>query len=93
MTSSLSTCMEYTGRLRDASGAANFKEISSFLNFFQETFVPLLSHKDAEQSNDKLTSPSTVHRGNKEQNQKIPDVKSQEEFPALGVSVKKTSPP
>ena len=92
MTSSISTCMEYTGRLRDASGAANFKEISSFLNFLQETFAPLLSHRDAEQSNDKLTSPGTVHRGNKEQTQRIPNVKSQDEFPTLGVSVKKTSP-
>ena len=87
--------MEYTGRIRDATGAPNFKEISSFLSFLQETFAPLLSHRDADtvkHSIDKLTSPSTVHKGSKKQTQKIPDVKSQDEFPVLGVLVKKTAP-
>lgn len=85
--------MEYTNKIKDTTGAPNFKEISSFLNFLQETFAPLLGHKDSEvnvrQSNDKLTT--TEPKPSKKQGQKIPDVKSQDEFPSLSVSVKKTS--
>lgn len=98
MTSSTSTCMEYTEKIRDVTGAPNFKEISSFLNCLQETFAPLLGHRDAaevivKQPTDKLTPHTHVHRSNKKQTpQRIPDVKSQDEFPALGVTMKKTPP-
>jgi len=86
--------MEYIEKIKDATGVPNYKEISSFLNFLQETFTPLLGHRDAEvnvkQSSGKLTTPDAVHKSNKKQNQKVPDVKSQDEFPALGMPVKKT---
>lgn len=85
--------MEYTGKIRDATGAPNFKEISNFLNFLREAFAPLLGHRDADinvkQANGKSIPADTLH---KKQSQKIPDVTSQDEFPALSVSVKKTSP-
>ena len=87
--------MEYIGNVRDATGAPNFKEISNFLNFLQETFAPLLSHRDADvtvkHSNEKLPIDA-LHKSSKKQSQRIPDVKSRDEFPALGVSVKKISP-
>ena len=88
--------MEYTGKLRDATGAPNFKEISNFLNFLRETFAPLLGHRDADinvkQANGKSIPADMLPKGGKKQTQRIPDVTSQDEFPALGVSVKKTSP-
>lgn len=87
--------MEYIGNVRDVTGAPNFKEISNFLNFLQETFAPLLGHRDADvtvkHSNEKLPIDG-LHKSSKKQSQRIPDVKSRDEFPALGVSVKKISP-
>lgn len=90
--------MEYTEKIRDATTAApSFKEISNFLNFLQETFAPLLAHKDGEinvkhskdKASDKVTT--TLHKNIKKQSQMIPDVKSQDEFPTLGMLVKKSS--
>ena len=87
--------MEYITKIRDDSGALNFKEVSNFLSFLQETFAPLLSDRDADitkQSSEKVTIADTLHSKSSKK-QRIPDVKSQYEFPALSnVLARKISP-
>ena len=87
--------MEHIGKIRDDSGAPNLKEVSNFLTFLQETFAQLLSHRDADivkQFSEKVTITDTLHVKNSKK-QRIPDVKSQDEFPALSnMMAKKISP-
>ncbi|XP_065914692.1 codanin-1-like isoform X2 [Dysidea avara] len=86
--------MEFTTKIRDETGAPNFKEILNFLTFLQETFTPLITQRDGGKSVKTLDATKVTPVLKKHspcQNKKIPDVKSPEEFPALGVQTKKST--
>jgi len=86
--------MEFTTKIRDETGAPNFKEILNFLTFLQEIFSPLLTQRNGGENVKQLDAAKgtpVLKKHSPCQSKRIPDFKSPEEFPALGVQTKKST--